>query len=172
LSRYIGSIGMPRKKEVILPADAMRGKFKLLLLYLLKGSPKHGYLLMKKLSKFMGHTPSPGTVYPALRDLLMEGLIEVRVRASGGRVIKEYKITEDGLKYLEERSDEVRKLARMLTAVEILKKADLEMLKKAFRELLEALPDLDEEGQARVLNVLKECGERLIKTLEEVRRRE
>ncbi len=162
---------MPRKKkEAIMPADAMRGKFKLLLLYLLKDSPKHGYLLMKKLSEFIGHTPSPGTVYPALRDLLMEGLIEVRVRASGGRVVKEYTITEDGLKYLEEHSDEVRKLARMLAAVEILKKADLDTMKKAFRELLEVLPDLDEEGQARVLNVLKECGEKLIKTLEEVRK--
>ena len=161
-----------KKKEVIMPADAMRGRFKMLLLYLLRNSPKHGYLLMKELSEFIGHTPSPGTVYPALRDLLMEGLIEVRVRASGGRVVKEYTITEDGLKYLEEHSEEVRKLARMLAAVEILKKADLDTMKKAFRELLEVLPDLNEEGQKRVLNVLKECGEKLISTLEEVRMHE
>ena len=162
---------MPRRrKEVIMPADAMRGKLKLLLLYLLRSEPKHGYSLMKELSEFMGHMPSPGTVYPALRDLLKDGLIEVRIRASGGRVVKEYSITEEGLKYLEERSDEVRRLARMLTAVEILKRADLDTMKKAFKKLLEVLPDLDEEGQARVLNALKECGERLIKVLEEVGR--
>ena len=155
-----------------MPTDVIRGKFKLLLLYLLKDSPKHGYLLMKELGRFVGRAPSPGTVYPMLRELLMEGLIEVRVRASGGRVIKEYTITRDGLKYLEERSEELSRLTRVLAAVEVLRRANLDVVGRVLKELLEVLPDLDGEEQVRVLNVLRECSEKLIKTLEEVRKHE
>lgn len=74
---------------------------RLLILNVLREGPMHGYEIIKKIeSKFMGlYTPSPGAVYPNLRCLKKEGLVE-SYREDGRKV---YRITDRGLKLLEEK---------------------------------------------------------------------
>ncbi len=151
-------------------ADIARGKLRLLILYMLRDSPKHGYALMKALRSLFGRGPSPGTLYPMLRELLEEGLIEVRIRSSGGRIVKEYALTEEGVKYLEKHSAEVEELSRIVRAIDVVRRYQLDALGRVLKELLEVLPDLDEERLSRVLSVARECVEKLERVLEEVRR--
>ena len=76
---------------------AVRGFFKLLILEALREEPMHGYEIIKKMeSKLGGYAPSPGIVYPTLRCLEIEGLIESQ--QTGRKRI--YKITAKGLEHL------------------------------------------------------------------------
>ncbi len=152
---------------------AMRRDLKLVLLYLLKDGPKHGYLLMKELRRLKGLTayePGPGTIYPALKSLVKEGLVEVRIRGSGGRIVKEYVITEEGLRRLEEGGERLRKVFRIFTAVRLLEGEGLREFGRAFAELLTVVPDMDEGLRKEVAEALRECSERfreiLAKSLE------
>lgn len=76
-----------------------KGDFKYLILNLLKEKPRYGYEIMRELeNKFHGfYSPSPGTIYPTLQYL--EELDYVTSQEQNGKRI--YKITEDGLKFLE-----------------------------------------------------------------------
>jgi len=70
------------------------GFLKLALLAMLSKGPTHGYALMKDIESITeeGWKPSPGSIYPALRELEKEGLISPR---NEGRR-KTYKITPAG----------------------------------------------------------------------------
>jgi DNA-binding PadR family transcriptional regulator len=70
------------------------GFLKLAILKLVSQRPLHGYALMKEIERMSEGTwrPSPGSVYPALQDLLRSGYI--RQEAEGRRRI--YRITPQG----------------------------------------------------------------------------
>lgn len=142
---------------------AVRRDLKLVLLYLLRDGPKHGYLLMKELRSLKGllaYEPGPGTIYPALKSLVREGLVEVRIRGSGGRIVKEYVITEEGLRRLEESSERLKKVFKLFTAIRLLEGEGLKEFGRAFAELLTRVPDMDERLRAEVAETLRECSER------------
>lgn len=54
----------------------MRGMLSFLILWLLSKKPMHGQEIAKELEKRRGFKPSPGTIYPALKDLKKRGLIK------------------------------------------------------------------------------------------------
>lgn len=83
----------------------IRGLFRLLILYVLKNGPLHGYGIANELEKIFNYTyrPSPGILYPTLKSLEEEGLV---VSWKEGRR-KLYKLTEKGL-------DEVSKSERKI----------------------------------------------------------
>lgn len=70
------------------------GFLKLAILKMVSQRPLHGYALMKEIERMSGGTwrPSPGSIYPALQDLLRSGYIEQE--ADGRKRI--YKITPHG----------------------------------------------------------------------------
>ena len=72
------------------------GEARLIILSLLDEAPKHGYQLMKELGARLGelYQSSAGTVYPALKQLQKEGLIESLTRE--GRYV--YRLTKAGRK--------------------------------------------------------------------------
>lgn len=72
------------------------GEARLILLSMLDRAPSHGYQLMKDLGERLGelYRSSAGTVYPALKQLQKEGLIESRLQE--GRHI--YSLTKEGRK--------------------------------------------------------------------------
>ena len=47
-----------------------------LIVWLLSKKPMHGQEIAKELEKRRGFKPSPGTIYPALKDLKKRGLIK------------------------------------------------------------------------------------------------
>ena len=84
---------------------ARRGDVRAALLVLLAEEPRNGYGLMQEIERRSegAWRPSPGSVYPALAQLEDEGL--VRAAESGGR--REYDLTDEGRKYVEEHREEL-----------------------------------------------------------------
>jgi DNA-binding PadR family transcriptional regulator len=82
---------------------ARRGDVRAALLVLLDEEPRNGYGLMQEIERRSGGVwrPSPGSVYPALQQLEDEGL--VRAGESGGR--RQFELTDEGRKYVEENRD-------------------------------------------------------------------
>ena len=84
-----------------------RGGVKYALLELLAREPMHGYQMMKALEEQSGglYVPSAGSIYPTLQMLEDRSLIEPVEREGK----KAYRITEEGLRFLRERSEEERR---------------------------------------------------------------
>ena len=70
----------------------MRGFLSFLILFLLSKKDMSGNDLALELEKRRGEKPSPGTIYPALKNLNKEGLI--KERKEGKSVL--YSLTEIG----------------------------------------------------------------------------
>lgn len=75
-----------------------RGLIQLAILQLLKEEPRHGYQVMKLLEERSDglYTPSAGTIYPALQDLLDKDLISVDEQADK----KVYTLNQVGVEFL------------------------------------------------------------------------
>jgi len=82
-----------------------RGDLKYVILSLLRERPMHGYEVMRALEEESGgcYTASPGSVYPTLQMLEDRGYVGSD-REDGKRV---YRITDEGLAFLEESKDKV-----------------------------------------------------------------
>jgi DNA-binding PadR family transcriptional regulator len=82
-----------------------KGDFKYIILDMLKEHPSHGYELMRRLEeRFRGfYAPSAGVVYPTLQ--MLEDMGYVTAAEQDGR--KVYTITEEGLRFLNERGETV-----------------------------------------------------------------
>lgn len=80
-----------------------KGDLKYVILDLLKDKPRHGYEIIRELEELSHglYTPSPGAVYPTLQMLEEMGYATATER--DGKKI--YTITEEGLKFLDERKD-------------------------------------------------------------------
>jgi DNA-binding PadR family transcriptional regulator len=70
------------------------GFLKLAILKIVEERPMHGYALMKEIGRVTGEDwkPSPGSVYPALQELVKDGLLMVH---EDGRK-RVYEITAEG----------------------------------------------------------------------------
>ncbi len=80
-----------------------RGDIKYIILDLIKDKPRYGYEIIRALEERCHgfYTPSPGVVYPTLQMLEEMGYVSATERDEK----KVYTITEEGLKFLDERKD-------------------------------------------------------------------
>jgi PadR family transcriptional regulator, regulatory protein PadR len=78
--------------------EAQKGYIRMGLLILLNKKPAHGYEIMKEInSRTKGFwQPTPGGVYPILRDLEKSGYIKGHWETQRNRKLKVYKITQSG----------------------------------------------------------------------------
>lgn len=81
-----------------------RASLNYFVLMLLRNSPKHGYMLMQDIER---HTqgrwkPSHSAIYKLLNGLEEEGFISSWEEKDGERARRVYKISEEGIKLLEE----------------------------------------------------------------------
>lgn len=92
------------------PRFFRHGELPLVLLWLVRERPRHGYDLMAELTRLFApdYRPSPGTIYPAVEALENEGLI--LGAPVDGKVV--YELTEPGAQALDGRLD-------LLAAVEV-----------------------------------------------------
>ncbi|MCS7117522.1 MAG: PadR family transcriptional regulator [Thaumarchaeota archaeon] len=146
-----------------------RGDMRLLVLEVLRDGPKRGYEVMSAIrEKFFGiYSPSPGAVYPTLQMLEDEGLVASE-EVEGKRV---YRITGDGLRFLEGRRDVLDELierGRRYASTE-----GMELMESA-RELaatvFRAYATLPPEGLNEVANVLREARIRILSIMGASRR--
>ena len=79
-------------------SDPMHARVSFLILTLLAIKPSHGYELLKTIEKITMGTlkPGPGTVYPLLRSLKEQGLVEEETVVEGGRARRVYRLTRRG----------------------------------------------------------------------------
>jgi DNA-binding PadR family transcriptional regulator len=148
-------------------------KLRLLLLKILSEKPLHGYALMKEVEELLGARPSPGSIYPLLREMLREGLVEVRVTGSRGRIVKTYYITEKGRQYLESRRGELEEIVLFVEGVRIARSygGELEEAVAALARLVRLLPRLPEGERVRIVEFLRSVAreaERLLEEYEEL----
>jgi DNA-binding PadR family transcriptional regulator len=89
------------------------GFLKLAILKIIEERPMHGYALMKEIERVTGDDwkPSPGSIYPALQELVANGL--VIAHAEGRKRI--YEITPEGKRTCEFGLEHAR---RVLTQLE------------------------------------------------------
>lgn len=80
-----------------------KGDLKYVILDLIKDKPRYGYEIIRALEERSHglYTPSPGVVYPTLQMLEEMGYVSSSER-DGKKV---YTITQEGLKFLDERKD-------------------------------------------------------------------
>jgi PadR family transcriptional regulator, regulatory protein PadR len=78
--------------------EAQKGYIRMGVLILLNKKPAHGYEIMKEINnRTKGFwQPTPGGVYPILRDLEKSGYIRGKWETQKGRNLKVYKITQSG----------------------------------------------------------------------------
>ncbi len=86
-----------------------RGEFKFAILELLAAEPMHGYQLIKAMEEKTGgmYVPSAGSIYPNLQ--LLEDMNLIAAGEADGK--KLYRITEEGLAFLQEREKAHRERA-------------------------------------------------------------
>jgi DNA-binding PadR family transcriptional regulator len=109
---------LPRElREAFQKYGFKAGFLKLTVLKLVSKEPTHGYALMKEIERLTDEDwkPSPGSIYPALQELVSDGLVQVR--AEGRR--KVYEITPKGMDVLKvalgHAEDALRHLNRLLS---------------------------------------------------------
>jgi DNA-binding PadR family transcriptional regulator len=90
-------------KKWIHPQAVPRGILRLYILSMLSKTRQTGYSIMRTIEdKTEGAwRPGPGTVYPLLRSLVKEGLLEKADSAGAGAIVK-YSVTKKGKQELEE----------------------------------------------------------------------
>lgn len=78
--------------------EAQKGYIRMGLLILINRKPSHGYEIMKEIdNRTKGYwAPTPGGVYPILRDLEKSGFIKGQWETQKNRRLKIYKITKSG----------------------------------------------------------------------------
>nr|MEB3851088.1 PadR family transcriptional regulator [Desulfurococcales archaeon] len=94
--------------------DVLRLRLRFIILALLAIKPSHGYELSKLVEELTlgSMKASPGSLYPLLRELSSEGLIEEEVSIESGRLRKVYRLTEKGWEFLASRLEAARALCR------------------------------------------------------------
>lgn len=116
-----------------------REELRILVLETLRRSEGHVYGLMRELEKIMGFRPPPSIMYPLLRSLYREGLVDYTSTVRGNRVLKIYRLTERGLWFLDthrEKIDLVMRRASMYKKMEELgARRVMESLKKVFENI-------------------------------------
>jgi DNA-binding PadR family transcriptional regulator len=144
-------------------------RLRLLLLKILSEKPLHGYALIKEVEELLGSRPSPGSIYPLLREMLREGLVEVRVTGSRGRIVKTYYITEKGRQYLASRREDLEELMVFVEGVRIVRRygAGFEDVIAALARLVRLLPRLPEEERGRVIEFLRSIAREAERLIEE-----
>ncbi len=70
----------------------MRGMLSFMILWLLSSRPMNGQVLAAEIGKRRGDKPNPGTIYPALKELVNRGYI--KGHADGRTIV--YELTPSG----------------------------------------------------------------------------
>jgi transcriptional regulator len=100
--------------------DLFPGALELMILQSLRFRPMHGYALVKHIQQVSGDLlqVEEGSLYPALQRLLREGLLDAEAGTSAkGRPTRIYRVTDAGLRHLEQEVSSFEKMFAGITRV-------------------------------------------------------
>jgi transcriptional regulator len=106
--------------------DLFPGALDLMILQSLRLRPMHGYALVKHIKQVSGDLlqVEEGSLYPALQRLLREGLLDSEAGTSAkGRPTRIYRVTDAGLRHLEQEVSSFEKMFAGITRVLAVAKA-------------------------------------------------
>ena len=134
-----------------------RDKFKLVVLYLLKEEPLHGYAIMKKFEEiFKAPKPSSGLVYPTLFRLKHLNFIETV--GEGKREKKIYRLTREGMNFLNKHEKELEEILKKLRIFAEISELGGKEIKDSFSLLMETYDELSEEQKKKISEVMRKCA--------------
>lgn len=141
------------KMNLELNVKGMRGIFRDIVLYTLYNlGEAHGYAIRGFINKNLSiYTPSSGILYPTLRELEKEGLVESKWI---GRK-RVYKLTEKGRLYVENRKSEIEK------TIDKVKKAINVLMTIGFFELMNIVRTLWEKDVEIPHHVVEELKKKI-----------
>src|ERR1700728_2532925 len=96
------------------------GALEIMILQSLRLKPMHGYALVKHIQQVSDNLleVEEGSLYPALQRLLREGLLESEAGTSAkGRPTRIYRVTDAGLRHLEQEVSSFEKMFAGITRV-------------------------------------------------------
>ncbi|HZL49551.1 MAG TPA: PadR family transcriptional regulator [Terracidiphilus sp.] len=97
--------------------DLFPGALEVMILQSLRAKPMHGYALVKHIKEVSDNLlqVEEGSLYPALQRMLREGWLEAETGISTkGRPTRIYRLSDEGLRHLEE---EVVSFEKMFTGI-------------------------------------------------------
>jgi transcriptional regulator len=100
--------------------DLFPGALELMILQSLRQRPMHGYGLVKHIQQISQDMLEieEGSVYPALQRMLREGMLESEEGISSkGRPTRIYRVTDKGLKHLEQELSSFERMFAGITRV-------------------------------------------------------
>src|SRR5271165_664006 len=100
--------------------DLFAGALELMILHSLRLKPMHGYALAKHIKQVSDDLLQieEGSLYPALQRLLKEGLLESEPGLSAkGRPTRIYRLTNTGIRHLEQEVSSFEKMLAGITRV-------------------------------------------------------
>ncbi len=100
--------------------DLFPGALEMMVLQSLRLKPMHGYALAKHIQQVSDDLLQieEGSLYPALQRMLKEGWLESELGVSAkNRPIRIYRLTDEGLKHLEEEVSSFQKMFAGITRV-------------------------------------------------------
>jgi len=106
--------------------DLFPGALEMMILQSLRRQPMHGYGLVKHIQQISDDLLQieEGSLYPALQRMLREGWVESETGVSAkGRPTRIYRVTEEGLRHLEQELTSFERMFAGITRVLDLAKA-------------------------------------------------
>jgi PadR family transcriptional regulator PadR len=100
--------------------DLFSGALEMMILHSLRLKPMHGYALVKHIKERSANLLQieEGSLYPALQRMLREGWLESEMGVSAkGRPLRIYRLTDEGLRHLEEEVSSFDKMFDGITRV-------------------------------------------------------
>jgi len=138
----------------------------LIILYVLSKGPAHGYEIMKRIKEEFFFHKSPGILYPSLKKLLTLGYIDaIAEDQRGKKLLKVYRITNEGIKFLSNHIDRVEHLKKISRGLKIFEDVGGYKIREAIFKLVEVLPYAKEDN----LKMLSIAINDFVKSLENLR---
>ncbi len=138
----------------------------LMILYILSMGPAHGYELMRRIREEFFLFKSPGVLYPMLRRLIQLGYIEeVGSVSRGRRIAKVYRISDKGLKFLNDNKARIDMLKTFAKGMKIFDEIGGIELREAIFNIFTVLPQADEHD----LEILRDAIRNFISILNSIK---
>jgi DNA-binding PadR family transcriptional regulator len=151
-------------------ASFQKGNLKYIILDLIKDRPRHGYDIIRELEEQSHgfYKPSPGVIYPTLQ--MLEEMRYAKSSEQEGKKI--YSITDEGLKFLDDRSNIADSVRSQMKRKWSFKNADkVAMIMKEYREIENLLGSgfysLDGDKAERIRQILVEAYEEIDSVIRE-----
>ena len=143
-----------------------KGYLKLLVLAILDKGPMHAYGIIKELEKSSGFKPSPGALYPILKRLLREGLVEAEPGGHETPGTRLYKITSKGREFLDARKSELDEAMRVVRSWRRFQEIKGYRVFHVVDEILDVVNTLDEKKLSELRKLIAEFELNVLKLIE------